>query len=83
VGDPNWRIGTDNITQRQVKIIGAIQVSAGSWMPIIQLTENVSEFEGQHIDRSSSRKWELRKWELPVLSRFIQITQASSKVAKS
>jgi hypothetical protein len=56
VGDPNWRIGTDNITQRQVKIIGAVQVSAGNWMPIIQLTENVFEFQGQHIDRSSSRR---------------------------
>ena len=38
-GDPNWRIGKEEITQRHVKIIGAVNVSAGSWMPIIQLTE--------------------------------------------
>jgi hypothetical protein len=30
-----------DITQRHVKIIGAIHVSAGSWMPIVQLTEYV------------------------------------------
>ena len=40
-GDANWRIGVHDITQRHVKIIGAIHVSAGSWMPIIQLTEYV------------------------------------------
>ena len=39
VGDPNWRIGKEEITQRHVKIIGAVHVSAGTWMPIIQLTE--------------------------------------------
>ncbi|KAI0264564.1 hypothetical protein BGY98DRAFT_1103404 [Russula aff. rugulosa BPL654] len=38
-GDPNWRIGIRDITQRHVKIIGAVHVSAGSWMPIVQLTD--------------------------------------------
>jgi len=64
-----------------VKIIGAIQVSAGSWMPIIQLTENVFMFQGHadlHIYRSSSRKREL-----PILSKFAQITQAGSNFAES
>ncbi|KAH9051057.1 hypothetical protein EDB87DRAFT_1104777 [Lactarius vividus] len=37
--DPRWQIGLHGgITQAEVKIIGAIHVSAGSWMPIIQLT---------------------------------------------
>jgi hypothetical protein len=44
VGDPNWRIGMNYITQGHVKIIGAVHVSAGTWMPIIQLTEYV--FQG-------------------------------------
>ena len=40
--DPRWQIGgMDGITQDHVKIIGAIHVSAGSWMPIIQLTRYV------------------------------------------
>lgn len=43
-GDTNWRIGMHYITQRHVKIIGAVHVSAGSWMPIVQLTEYV--FQG-------------------------------------
>jgi len=38
VTDPMWRIGTHGITQDHVKIIGAVHVSAGSWMPILQLT---------------------------------------------
>ncbi|KAI9464406.1 hypothetical protein F5148DRAFT_176961 [Russula earlei] len=33
-----WGIGTHGITQGHVKVIGAVHVSAGSWMPIIQLT---------------------------------------------
>lgn len=40
--DPRWQIGMHGgITQEQVKIIGAINVTAGSWMPIIQLTRYV------------------------------------------
>jgi len=36
--DPRWAIAPHGITQRQVKVIGAVHVSAGSFMPIIQLT---------------------------------------------
>ena len=36
--DPRWRIAPQGITQLNVKVIGAVHVSAGSWMPIIQLT---------------------------------------------
>ncbi|KAH9053779.1 hypothetical protein EDB87DRAFT_1689916 [Lactarius vividus] len=40
--DPRWQIGGHGgITQAEVKVIGAIQVSANSWMPIIQLTRYV------------------------------------------
>ncbi len=40
--DPKWQIGGHGgITQGEVKVIGAIHVSAGSWMPIIQLTRYV------------------------------------------
>ncbi|KAN0132294.1 hypothetical protein V8E53_009894 [Lactarius tabidus] len=40
--DPRWQIGIfGGITQEQVKIIGAINVTAGSWMPIIPLTRYV------------------------------------------
>ncbi|KAH8989131.1 hypothetical protein EDB92DRAFT_2004587 [Lactarius akahatsu] len=40
--DPRWQIGGHGgITQAEVKVIGAIHVSAGSWMPIIQLTRYV------------------------------------------
>jgi hypothetical protein len=64
-----------------VKVIGAIQVSAGSWMPIIQLTENVFLFQGHadlRIYRSSSRKREM-----PILTKFTHITQAGSNFAGS
>jgi hypothetical protein len=37
VPDPRWRIGAGGITQQNVIVIGAINVSAGSWMPILQL----------------------------------------------
>jgi hypothetical protein len=41
--DPQWKIGMHaGITQEQVKVIGAIHVSPGSWMPIIQLTFLIS-----------------------------------------
>jgi len=36
-----WQIGMHGIVHDQVKVIGAIHVSAGSWMPIIQLTRYV------------------------------------------
>ena len=36
--NPGWVIGANGITQSDVKIIGAVHVSAGSWMPIMQLT---------------------------------------------
>ncbi|KAH8982557.1 hypothetical protein EDB86DRAFT_272551 [Lactarius hatsudake] len=40
--DPRWQIGGHGgITQAEVKLIGAIHVSAGCWMPIIQLTRYV------------------------------------------
>ncbi|KAF8261602.1 hypothetical protein EI94DRAFT_1745588 [Lactarius quietus] len=40
--DPRWQIGMHGgITQGEVKVIGAIHVSAGSWMPILQLTRYV------------------------------------------
>ena len=40
--DPRWQIGAGGgITQEHVKVIGVIHVSAGSWMPIIQLTRYV------------------------------------------
>jgi len=38
VANDRWRIGTNGITQDHIKIIGVVHVSAGSWMPIIQLT---------------------------------------------
>ena len=43
VPDRRWQIGIlpEGITADEVKIIGAIHVSAGSWMPIIQLTRHV------------------------------------------
>ena len=41
VSDSRWQIGTREITQEHVKIIGAINVSAGSWMPILQLNRYV------------------------------------------
>ncbi|KAH8984116.1 hypothetical protein EDB92DRAFT_1803359 [Lactarius akahatsu] len=40
--EPRWQIGGHGgITQAEVKVIGAIHISAGSWMPIIQLTRYV------------------------------------------
>ncbi|KAH9018266.1 hypothetical protein EDB85DRAFT_1897261 [Lactarius pseudohatsudake] len=37
VTDPRWQIGGHGgITQAEVKVIGAVHVSAGSWVPIIQ-----------------------------------------------
>lgn len=42
--DPRWQItmpGGGGITAEEVKVIGAIHISAGSWMPILQLTRYV------------------------------------------
>lgn len=36
-----WGIGPRGITQADVVIIGVVHVSAGSWMPILQLTRYV------------------------------------------
>jgi hypothetical protein len=41
VPNTGWQIGSHGITRHHVKVIGAVHVSAGSWMPIIQLTEYV------------------------------------------
>ncbi len=38
MANPGWAIGTNGITPCHIKIIGAVHVSAGSWMPIMQLT---------------------------------------------
>ena len=36
--DHRWQIGMHGgITQHHVKVIGAIHVSAGTWMPILQI----------------------------------------------
>ena len=55
MGDPNWRIGMRDITQSHVKIIGAVHVSAGTWMPIIQLTEYVFQGRTNWPNAGSSR----------------------------
>ena len=40
--DRRWQIGMHpGITHDQVKVVGAINVSAGTWMPIIQLAHYV------------------------------------------
>jgi hypothetical protein len=36
-----WRVAYDNITFNEVMLIGVVQVSAGSWMPILQLMNRV------------------------------------------
>ena len=38
---PEWWIGGKGIKPIQIVIIGAIQVSSGSWMPILQLDRYV------------------------------------------
>ncbi|KAF8257745.1 hypothetical protein EI94DRAFT_1817032 [Lactarius quietus] len=35
--DRRWQIGMHGINQSHVKVIGVVHVSAGSWMPIIQI----------------------------------------------
>jgi hypothetical protein len=41
--DPNakWLVGYGRITYNEVMLIGVVQVSAGSWMPILQLMNRV------------------------------------------
>jgi len=41
--DPHWkwRVAHDNVTFNEVILIGIVQVSAGSWMPILQLMNRV------------------------------------------
>ena len=55
MGDPHWRIGMQDISQRHVKIIGAVHVSAGSWMPLIQLTGYVFQGHTNWHGHGSSR----------------------------
>ena len=35
--DHRWKIGVGGITREDVIVVGAINVSADSWMPILQL----------------------------------------------
>ena len=39
--DPRWFIGPGYIIPEEVVLIGAVQVSQGSWMPILQLSRFV------------------------------------------
>jgi hypothetical protein len=39
--DPRWFIGRGGITPDDVVLIGAVHVSRGSWMPILQLSRFV------------------------------------------
>ena len=39
--DPKWIVGIGHITFNEVMIIGVVQVSEGSWMPILQLMSRV------------------------------------------
>jgi hypothetical protein len=34
---PKWRIGERGIQPHEIIIIGAVQVSVGGWMPVMQL----------------------------------------------
>jgi hypothetical protein len=38
-GDQKYLIGDQRITPRDIILIGAVQVSQGSWMPILQLND--------------------------------------------
>jgi len=40
-GQHKWTVGHGNITFNEVVLIGVVQVSAGSWMPILQLMSRV------------------------------------------
>jgi len=39
LGDDRWIIGQNEINWSRIRVIGAIHVSAGSWMPILQLND--------------------------------------------
>ena len=39
--DLRWMIGAGGITREEVIVIGTINVSAGSWMPILQVNRYV------------------------------------------
>ncbi|KAH9961954.1 hypothetical protein BC827DRAFT_1267307 [Russula dissimulans] len=54
VVDPRWGIGTHGITQSHIKVIGAVHVSAGSWMPIIQLTGHRNQLAVLFLPSNSS-----------------------------
>jgi len=36
--EPNWGIGQGGINRNHVIIVGTVQVSAGGWMPILQIS---------------------------------------------
>ncbi|KAI9459030.1 hypothetical protein F5148DRAFT_983583 [Russula earlei] len=36
--NPNWRVGPGGITRNDVVLVGTVQVSAGGWMPILQVS---------------------------------------------
>ncbi|KAI0276558.1 hypothetical protein BGY98DRAFT_984991 [Russula aff. rugulosa BPL654] len=38
---PQWQIGEGGVQPHEILIIGAIQVSSGGWMPILQLTRYI------------------------------------------
>jgi hypothetical protein len=38
---PQWHIGEGGIQPHEIVIVGAIQVSSGGWMPILQLTRYI------------------------------------------
>jgi hypothetical protein len=38
---PQWRIGERGIQPNEIMVIGAIQVSSGGWMPLMQLTRYI------------------------------------------
>jgi hypothetical protein len=38
---PQWQIGEGGVQPHEIVIIGAIQVSSGGWMPILQLTRYI------------------------------------------
>ena len=35
--DPAWKVGVQPITRDNVIVVGTVQVSAGGWMPILQI----------------------------------------------
>ncbi|KAH9166322.1 hypothetical protein EDB89DRAFT_1910744 [Lactarius sanguifluus] len=39
--DPRWEIGRSGVNRANIRVIGAVHVSAGSWMPILQLNSYV------------------------------------------